>query len=98
MTGNINEKELQTAKAQIKASLLMSMESSGSRAEKLVNNFSTFDRIISNKEVVDKIEAITINDVQNCIKSLLSSICTISAVGQIDKLQTHNEIISQFNN
>ncbi len=44
-------KDLQTAKAQIKASLLMSMESSGSRAEKLVNNISTFGRVISDGDI-----------------------------------------------
>lgn len=97
MTNDINEKELQTAKAQIKASLLMSMESSGSRAEKLVNNISTFGRVISNEEIVNIIEAITISDVQNCIKSLLSSICTVSAVGQIDSLQPYEEILRKFN-
>lgn len=97
MTNDISEKELQTAKAQIKASLLMSMESSGSRAEKLVNNISTFGRVISNEEVVNRIEAITINDVQNCIKSILNGVCTVSAVGQIDSLQSYDKIVSKFN-
>ena len=44
-------KDLQTAKAQIKPSLLMSMESSGSRAEKLVNNISTLGRVISDGDI-----------------------------------------------
>lgn len=96
MTFDINEKELKTAKAQIKASLLMSMESSGSRAEKLVNNLSTFGRVISNEEVVAKIEAITVDDIQSCMKELLSGVCTVSAVGQIDSLQSYNEIVDRL--
>ena len=96
MTYNITEKEVKIAKAQIKASLLMSMESSGSRAEKLVNNISTFGRVISNEEVVAKIEVITVEDIQDCMKSLLSSICTLSAVGQIDALQSYDAIVARL--
>lgn len=96
MTQDITEKEIKIAKAQIKASLLMAMESSGSRAEKLVNNLSIFGRIISNEEIVTKIEGITVEDVQNCIKSLLSTVSTVSAVGQIDNLQSYDSIISRL--
>ncbi len=96
MTSDITEKEVQTAKAQIKASLLMSMESSGSRAEKLVNNIATFGRIISNEEVVSKIEIITVEDVQNCIRSIISTVCTVSAVGQIDSLQSYDQISNRL--
>jgi predicted Zn-dependent peptidase len=98
MTSDITEKEITTAKAQIKSSLLMSMESSGSRAEKLANNIATFGRIISNEEIVQKINEVDIDAVQKCIKSLLSSSekCTVVGVGQIDNLQSYDEIIKRL--
>jgi len=97
MTWDINETEVKIAKAQVKASLLMSMENSGSRAEKLVSNLSIFGRVIPNEEIVAKIEKITVEDIQNCIRSLISSKCTLSAVGQIDQLQSYDVIISRLN-
>ncbi len=98
MTSDITEKEITTAKAQIKSSLLMSMESSGSRAEKLANNIATFGRVISNEEIVQKINEVDIDAVQKCIKSLLSSSekCTVVGVGQIDNLQSYDEIIKRL--
>jgi predicted Zn-dependent peptidase len=97
MTYSISEKELRTAKAQVKASLLMAMESSSSRSDKLVNNIATFGRIIPNEEVVAKIEAITVEDVQNCMSSILKNIATVAAVGQIDTLQDYNSIVDRLN-
>lgn len=92
MVHDISEKELTTAKAQVKSSLLMSMESSGSRAERLVNSLSTFGRVISNAEIVEKIEAITVQDVQSCMQKMLAASCTVAAVGQIESLQSYDEI------
>ncbi len=98
MASNITEKEITTAKAQIKSSLLMAMESSGSRAEKLANNIATFGRIISNEEIVQKINEVDINAVQQCIKGLLNSSekCTVVGVGQIDNLQSYDEIMRKI--
>jgi predicted Zn-dependent peptidase len=96
MTYDTNDIEVKIAKAQVKASLLMSMESSGNRAEKLVNNLSIFGRVIPNEEIVAKIDAITVEDIQNCFKTLLSSKCTLSAVGKIDQLQSYDSIISRL--
>jgi predicted Zn-dependent peptidase len=97
MTYDVSEKEVKTAKAQVKASLLMAMESSGSRSDKLVNNIATFGRVISNEEIVEKIEAITVEDVQNCMASILKKVCTVAAVGQIDGLQDYNSIVDRLN-
>jgi predicted Zn-dependent peptidase len=99
MTNDISEKELQTAKAQIKSNLLMAMESSSNRAEKLVNNMSTFGRIISNEEIVEMIEKVDVEAIQKCIKGLIenSNKCTVAAVGKIDNLHTYQEIVSMLN-
>ena len=45
ITDKINEKEIMRAKAQIKSSLLMSMESTTARAKKLCNNFAMFWKV-----------------------------------------------------
>ncbi len=49
--------EIQRAKAQIKAGLLMSLESSGARAEQMARQLLLFDRLVSQEELIAKVEA-----------------------------------------
>ncbi len=54
-----NQAELHRARAQVKASLLMSMESTGSRCEQLSRQMQIFGRIVPTAETVAKLEAVT---------------------------------------
>ena len=47
------------AKAQIKAGMLMGLESSSARAEHMARQMLLFNRLIDTKEVVERIEAVT---------------------------------------
>ena len=60
----ITETELARARAQVKASLLMSLESTGSRCEQLARQLQVFGRVIPTAETVAKLSAVTIADVQ----------------------------------
>ena len=51
-------------RAQVKAGLLMSLESTGSRCEQLARQWQVFGRIIPTAETVAKIEAVTEADVR----------------------------------
>lgn len=52
----VTEKELVRAKTQLKASMLMSLESSSATAEVLARQMLIFDRIIPIDEMVERIE------------------------------------------
>jgi predicted Zn-dependent peptidase len=95
LTNNLTEKELESAKAQIKSSLLMSLESSSNRAEKLVSNFAIFNRLINHDEIVKEINAITIESIQNLVKNLLfqDEKFTFITVGNIEKVPQYEEIL-----
>lgn len=56
--------EMARAKAQMKAGLFMSLESCEARAGQLAWDLMVFDRPVSNEELIEKIEAITPQDVQ----------------------------------
>ncbi|HEX5325399.1 MAG TPA: pitrilysin family protein, partial [Acetobacteraceae bacterium] len=60
----VTEAELGRARAQVKASLLMSLESTGSRCEQLARQLQVFGRVIPTAETVARINAVTIEDVQ----------------------------------
>ena len=60
----VTEAELARARAQVKASVLMSLESTGSRCEQLARQIQVFGRVIPTEETVAKINAVTPADVQ----------------------------------
>ena len=56
----ITEAEVARAKAQMKAGLLMALESSGARAEQLARQMLAWGRPIPLEEIVAKIDAVTV--------------------------------------
>jgi predicted Zn-dependent peptidase len=57
---NITEAEVDRAKAQMKAGLLMALESSGSRAHQLANQMLAYGRPMPLAEIVGKVDAVTV--------------------------------------
>lgn len=55
--------ELNRAKAQLKAGLLMSLESPASRIEQMARHLAAFDRIIAPSELIANVEAVTPDDI-----------------------------------
>ncbi len=99
LANNVTEEELIRAKAQIKSSLLMSQESTGSRAEKIINNYSVFKRFISMEEILEKIEAVDTNSIQKTISHILSNAKlvkpTVAAIGNVN-FSPYEELIKNI--
>lgn len=95
---SINENELKRAKAQVKAALLMSQESSVARAEKLSSNYATFKRYVSIKEILEKINVIDINAIQDMIKSILTSknSLTFATIGNVDSIYNYDTLVTKY--
>jgi predicted Zn-dependent peptidase len=68
----INEAEVARAKAQMKAGLLMALESSGARAEQLARQMLHWGRPIPLDELVGKIEAVTIESARAAGRALIA--------------------------
>ncbi|HRD75155.1 MAG TPA: pitrilysin family protein [Hyphomicrobiaceae bacterium] len=64
--------EVQRAKAQLKAGLLMSLESPGARAEQIARQIIVHDRVIETEELVDRVDAVTPNGVRSAAERLLA--------------------------
>ena len=77
----VTESELNRARAQVKASLLMSLESPGSRCEQIARQIQVFGRIIPTAETVAKINAVTIEDVQSAAANIFRAAPTLAAMG-----------------
>ena len=88
----ITEAELSRARAQLKASLLMSQESTGSRCEQLARQIQTFGRIIPIQEVLGKINAVTEADVRRAASRHFRAAPTLATVGPSEQVPTLAQI------
>ncbi|MBV9555802.1 MAG: insulinase family protein [Pseudolabrys sp.] len=70
-TETITEDEIAKSKAQMKAGLLMALESSGARAEQLARQMMIFGRPIPLEEIVAKVEAVTVESARAAGRALI---------------------------
>jgi len=78
---DVTETELSRARAQVKAALLMSLESTGSRCDQLARQIQVFGRVIPTAETVSRIESVRIADVQLAASRLFRAKPTLAAMG-----------------
>jgi predicted Zn-dependent peptidase len=68
----LNEAEVARAKAQMKAGLLMALESPAARAEQLARQVMIYDRPIPLEEIVAKLEAVTVETARAAGRALIA--------------------------
>ena len=73
--------ELSRAKAQLKAGLLMSLESSSSRAEQMARHLLSHGRVLTTEELIDQVDAVTSEQVRTFVGKLAGSSPSIALVG-----------------
>ncbi|BAT58763.1 protease 3 precursor [Variibacter gotjawalensis] len=71
-TETLTQEEVNRAKAQMKAGLLMALESSSSRAEQLARQVMIYDRVLTTEEIVAKVDAVTVESARAAGRKLLS--------------------------
>ncbi|MBS0240555.1 MAG: insulinase family protein [Proteobacteria bacterium] len=67
-----DEREIQRAKAQLKTGLLMSLESSASRAEQMARQLLAFDRLVAADELIAKVDNVTADAVRETAAKLVN--------------------------
>ncbi|WP_135081710.1 pitrilysin family protein [Terasakiella sp. SH-1] len=83
---DVHDDEVIRARAQLKSSILMSLESTSTRCEQLARQMIVFGRPITVEEVVKKIDAIDAQAVQDVSQRVFSSTPTLTAIGPITEL------------
>jgi predicted Zn-dependent peptidase len=71
-SGSLTAAEVERAKVQMKASLLMALESSGARAEQLARQMFAWGRPVPLEELVGRIEAVTVERASAAGQALLA--------------------------
>ena len=93
---HVRPAELARARAQVKAGLLMSLESTGMRCEQLARQIQVFGRVIPKAETVAKIEAVTEADVQRAAARIFRARPTLAAMGPAGRVPAVPQIAERL--
>ena len=93
---SVGDDELSRARAQIKASILMALESSSSRCEQLARQMMVFGRPLPTEEIVANIEAVDRNAILSAAQRIFSSPLTVAALGPVSKLESYDKIVHRL--
>ncbi|MEL7013331.1 MAG: pitrilysin family protein [Pseudomonadota bacterium] len=86
---DLSEAELDRARAQMKAGLLMGLESPSNRAERLARMIQIWGRVPSLSEVVERIDAVTLRDLRDFAELTISQAPAAMALyGPVDHAPT----------
>jgi predicted Zn-dependent peptidase len=96
MCAPVEPAELARARAQLKASVLMSLESTSARCEGLARQMQVFGRPVPPAEIVAKIEAVDAQSVARVAKRLLNSKPTLAALGPLSKLESFDSLAARL--
>lgn len=88
----VTQKELNRAKTQLKASMLMALESSSSSAEVIARHMLLYNRVIPTAETVERIENVTLDDIQSAAQKLFVSNPTYTLLGDLKAYPTYEQI------
>jgi predicted Zn-dependent peptidase len=80
-TGGPTAEELARAKAQLKAGLMMSLESSSARAEQMARQVMIHGRPLTSDELISQVESVTVAGIRDFAAALISRPASVAVVG-----------------
>jgi predicted Zn-dependent peptidase len=95
----ITQAEVERAKTQLRASLLMSLESSSSRTERLARGLIIWDKIVEVQETISKIDDVSLQDVKDFGLGIFNnSHPAMVLYGQVSEAPSLNEFCTKLMN
>jgi len=93
----IKPQELEKILVQAKSSLLMARENTTYRSNKIAEDLLIHNRIKTLDEILEKIQAVTIKDMQNIMQKILTTKPTLACLGNdISKIYSYEELLKKL--
>jgi predicted Zn-dependent peptidase len=97
MAKGTTEEEAARARAQLRASLLMALESPGSRCERIAGHLFNFGRVLSTKEMTARVDAVDAAALRRFATKLLErGTPAMASVGPVGRLETLDRFARRF--
>lgn len=92
----VSDEEVERAAAQLKASILMSRESSAARCEQLAQQLLVYGRPVTAAEIVEKISAIDASQIVGLARRMIASAPTVATMGPVRGVAPMDEIVKRL--
>ncbi len=96
VTDRLGQDEVNRARAQMRAGLLMGQESPMARAEQLAQQLLIFGRPLPTSELLAKLDAVDGDRIQGFARRLLSSPPTLAVLGPIDAVEEYGALSARL--
>ena len=91
------EAEVVRARAQLKAGILMSLESSSSRCEQIAKQMLIYDRVVPAAELIEAIDNVDTSAVESVMGRIIGSgELAVAAIGPIEQLESYDRLSARF--
>lgn len=84
MAASVEQQEIDRARALLRASLMMSLESPAARIEASAGQLFTFDKLLTPQDMLERLDAVTLDDIKRCASRALSGEHAVAIVGAGD--------------
>src|SRR3546814_11566800 len=75
--------------------MLMSRESSSSRAEQIAQQLLIYGREVPVEEILEKIAAVTVGDIERVARRVLATAPTVTAIGPLKHLESAERVAAR---
>jgi predicted Zn-dependent peptidase len=96
LSAGLDVAELERARAQLKAGLLMSLESTTARCEQQAAHMLVFGRPLNMSEMVARIDAVDARAVERVARRLCSAPPTLTALGPIGRVESYEKVAARL--
>lgn len=96
VAGSLRDEEIASSRAQLKASLLMGLESTGARCEQLAQHLMIFDRPLTVEEIIARVDAVDRGQVAELATRIFSGKPTLAILGPDAKVEPYETIAARF--
>ena len=94
----VSADEVNRARAQIKAGLVMSLESAQARADQIARQYMAFGKVPAISSIIAKVDAVTPDQIKALAKRLFAGApVAYAAVGGIKQLASYDRVVAKFN-
>ncbi len=96
MAESVAPEELARAKAQLRADVLMSLESTHARAEQIARQLTIYGRILPPEELTAEIEKVDNAALARCAAHVLKGPLTVATMGPAKKLESYEKLVARL--
>lgn len=96
LAGSLDEEEIRRARNQLKASTLMSLESTGARAEQIGEQTLVYGAPVPVGEIVRKIEAVDRAAVERVARYIFAGRPSAAAIGPLGRMMPYQDLVDRL--